>query len=308
MIRSTACQHHVGGLQIEPGRVHVRGWVFHPKLPLDRVSIEIGGRLLAADVPLLDRPDVASAFPAEPMSLRSGFTVDVAADVEVASPADVRLAITPHFGATALTTIQAIYCDHARDAALRPQPPFHLMQRVGGAENYVQVGVQALSLILTHIAGAGPIEQAERVLDWGCGSGRIAGHLSKFIDADRIHGCDIDREAVKWAQENLHGPHFAAVDAYPPTQYPDGYFDRIYGISVMTHLDEDAQLQWLGELRRISRPGAGILLSVIGERLRATNMPASVADQYARSGFATFVPAYEADLGFRDFSPAEYYK
>jgi hypothetical protein len=60
----------------------------------------------------------------------------------------------------------------------------------------------------------------------------------------------------------------------------------------MTHLSEDTQLLWLEELKRIARPGAILALSVIGENLRAANMPDSVAHEFAQKGFASFVPNY----------------
>jgi ubiquinone/menaquinone biosynthesis C-methylase UbiE len=45
----------------------------------------------------------------------------------------------------------------------------------------------------------------------------------------------------------------------------DGTFDLIYAISVFTHLDEDLQHVWLGELQRVARPGAVCIFSVQGD-------------------------------------------
>ncbi len=63
---------------------------------------------------------------------------------------------------------------------------------------------------------------------------------------------------------------------------------------------------WLEELKRITRSGAISALSVIGEKLRATNMPMSLVQQCADKGFASFVPVY-SDL-LSEFSHQEYYK
>ena len=83
-------------------------------------------------------------------------------------------------------------------------------------------------------------------------------------------------------------------------------FDVVYGISVMTHLAEETQFQWLKELRRITRPGAILALSVIGENLRATNMPIELAGQFEQAGFAAQIPSYSNLLA--QYSHEEYYQ
>jgi SAM-dependent methyltransferase len=63
-------------------------------------------------------------------------------------------------------------------------------------------------------------------------------------------------------------------------------FDLIIGISVCTHLSEANQERWLTELRRISRPGGLVLLSVQG--LSPTALYREAADlirKLKRSGF-----------------------
>lgn len=105
-----------------------------------------------------------------------------------------------------------------------------------------------------------------------------------------------------------HDPRFDAVPPNPPTKYESAFFDAVYGISVMTHLDEPTQFRWLEELRRITRPGAALLLSVLSETMRKARMPAQIQDEYDRKGFATFVPGYEKEHGFQEFSDQGYYK
>ncbi len=51
----------------------------------------------------------------------------------------------------------------------------------------------------------------------------------------------------------------------PPTAYPDNSFDFIYAISVFTHLDEEMQFAWLQELKRISKKGGILILTVHGK-------------------------------------------
>ena len=51
----------------------------------------------------------------------------------------------------------------------------------------------------------------------------------------------------------------------PPMGYPDASFDLVFNHSVFTHLDERHQDMWLGELRRITKPGGTVVLTVHGE-------------------------------------------
>jgi len=151
-----------------------------------------------------------------------------------------------------------------------------------------------------------PDFQSGAVLDWGCCCGRLISQMRKFVPPANLYGCDIDSAAIDWNRENISGPHFLRVEPYPPTPYADRSFDVVYGISVMTHLDEETQMLWLRELKRITRPSAILALSVIGEQLRATNMPASPEQQFAEKGFAAFVPSYSDSLA--EFSHPRYYK
>jgi SAM-dependent methyltransferase len=108
------------------------------------------------------------------------------------------------------------------------------------------------------------LAEAERVLDFGAGCGRIMRHLAPIADRVELHGCDIDPDAIAWSAANLPFATFTCNEGLPPLPYPDGYFDVIVNHSVFTHLPEDYQDAWLGELGRVTRPGGHLALSVAG--------------------------------------------
>jgi ubiquinone/menaquinone biosynthesis C-methylase UbiE len=70
---------------------------------------------------------------------------------------------------------------------------------------------------------------------------------------------------VNWCKNNLQNIRWSTNGYQPPLPFADNTFDLIYAISVFTHLDEKLQHMWLGELQRIAKPGAIIILSVLGE-------------------------------------------
>jgi SAM-dependent methyltransferase len=104
-----------------------------------------------------------------------------------------------------------------------------------------------------------------RVLDWGCGHGRVTRFLRAFSANGSLHGVDIDQTNIGWASENLIGINFRHGPLMPPLAFDSDYFDLVFGISVMTHLSRDVQRAWLEEIRRILAPGGLALLTFVGD-------------------------------------------
>ncbi len=102
-----------------------------------------------------------------------------------------------------------------------------------------------------------------RILDWGCGCGRVARHFYS-VPGSEFYGADIDADNIDWCAKNLSYGRFSHIPLLPPTMYQDGYFDLVIGISVLTHLSEERQFRWLRELKRITRPGAILMVSFQG--------------------------------------------
>jgi SAM-dependent methyltransferase len=107
----------------------------------------------------------------------------------------------------------------------------------------------------------------QRILDFGCGCGRLArylnpGTVSPFTGFS-ITGIDIDADNIAWCNANLNGK-FIPIALNPPTPFPPASFDLIYGISVFTHLREKMQDAWLTELFRLSAPNAYLFMTVHG--------------------------------------------
>ena len=92
-----------------------------------------------------------------------------------------------------------------------------------------------------------------RILDLGCGCGRIIRHFIARGDVE-CYGTDIDAVGIEWCKRNLTGGTFTVNDRLPPLLYRDGMFDLIYAHSVFTHIDLHSQIAWLRELRRLTAP------------------------------------------------------
>jgi SAM-dependent methyltransferase len=175
-----------------------------------------------------------------------------------------------------------------RPLRARPMPPERLQIRVAGAAagEFHATGVAAARRIAEILEAAGhPLARQRTILDFGCGPGRLAACLHELHPRARLHACDIDAEAIGWARAALPDvARFSVSDAEPPLPFDDASFDLVYAISVFTHLPEDLQTAWLGELRRILKPGGILLTTTLNPA--AYDLPAPVKADGVATGFA----------------------
>jgi SAM-dependent methyltransferase len=309
---SPLLQGHIDLFQpLEDGQAQLRGWIFREDTAINRVDIRLHGKAWMEGIQLGNRPDVKDAYEpligSRPHLSRSGFDVTALLPEGFETAANTIIEITPYTPTgRRLDPLLTHFCPFNDEVKASPMPPVALQERVGGSSDFIQIGAHAATSIMTYVSKYKPDFLRAKILDWGCGCGRVIAQILRFVPATQLHGCDIDAAAIEWNQQNIPGPEFTRVAPYPPTPYPDDVFDVVYGISVMTHLSEETQKLWLKELKRITRSGAILALSVIGEQLRATNMPASLADDFTKNGFASFVPYYSDMLS--EFSHQGYYQ
>lgn len=102
------------------------------------------------------------------------------------------------------------------------------------------------------------------ILDWGCGTGRIIRHIPSLQPHAQLYACDINESLINWDRENLPGITFSTINSFSPTLYADGFFDLVYGFSVLTHIDAALQQDWLAELHRILKPGGIAFITTHG--------------------------------------------
>ncbi|MDQ2922656.1 MAG: glycosyltransferase [Acidobacteriota bacterium] len=150
-----------------------------------------------------------------------------------------------------------------------PTPPEELMERVTGNRNGPVVkaaGLRCCCEFLDTLGRYRDLSTIRRLLDWGCGCGRVTVHLKDFLSKYQnleVYGCDIDKEAIGWCKNNLDSDRFSTIEPFPPTQWADNTFDAVVSCSVFTHLAKDVQKAWLNEMRRIIVPGGLFLASIV---------------------------------------------
>ncbi len=109
------------------------------------------------------------------------------------------------------------------------------------------------------------IRHCERVMDFGCGWGRIIRFFLRDIDGQGLWGIDCYGEMIELCRSQGLPCQFMAIDPIPPTSFPSESFDLVYLYSVFSHLSEETHLKWLEEFRRILKPG-GIVIATTRPR------------------------------------------
>jgi SAM-dependent methyltransferase len=120
--------------------------------------------------------------------------------------------------------------------------------------------------LLTTLPAAEPL----RVLEWGCGPARLIRHLPQLMAPRSVEltGSDYNPRSIAWCRDHVPGVRFVENGLTPPLPLPDASFDAVYNFSVLTHLSETVQLQWVREMHRVLRPGGLLICTTHGKAYR----------------------------------------
>jgi 2-polyprenyl-3-methyl-5-hydroxy-6-metoxy-1,4-benzoquinol methylase len=138
-----------------------------------------------------------------------------------------------------------------------------------------------------------------RVLDWGCGCGRVA----RYFDSSKmeIWGADVDQGNLYWSETHL-GIKTKLLNSLPPCSLPKNYFDCIFGISVMSHLDSSLQKDWLEELALCLKPDGVMLLSIHGISAALRGLPENLFRDFLSGGFLSLAANHHLDDSLEETS------
>lgn len=100
------------------------------------------------------------------------------------------------------------------------------------------------------------LQPEDRVLELGCGLGRIGRQLAN--SCAHWTGVDISGEMIRHARERLEGIEnvsFHQLERASLERFEDDSFDKAYSLAVLCHMDKEDLFLYLEELRRVVRPG-----------------------------------------------------
>lgn len=177
------------------------------------------------------------------------------------------------------TTLNKLYCGSldtvdwllGRRDALTPPRRLQLI----GAQGFHESG----RTFFGYFVELGRLQPGDRVLDPGCGVGRMAVPLTGYLTTGSYEGFDIVPKAVRWCQKHItpkypsfrfhiadvlnkgynpKGKHDAADYRFP---YPNESFDFVLLTSVFTHMLPAGMQNYLSEVSRVLKRGKRCLIT-----------------------------------------------
>lgn len=178
-------------------------------------------------------------------------------------------------------------------------------QAVGG--DFAVVGLLEANLLKT--AGLQP---HHRLIDVGCGSGRLATQLTDYLkESGSYLGTDILPSLLEHAKANAGRPDWTFEQTNGQV-IPSGdeSADMVCFFSVMTHITHEETWQYILESKRVLRPGGLLVCSFLEFRIRshwwifkntfADKSPEKILNQFlSRDAFEAF--AFNAALDIVSF-------
>lgn len=153
-------------------------------------------------------------------------------------------------------------------------PPVPYMNKIGS--NGPVHFKSAMAELFLELCKRFRLNPQSKVLDLGCGCGRLAFPFSQFLDAGgEYYGVDVWKEGIDYCREKFADPNmkFICVDSnnnyyfddinfdieneYNIQSVPDNSLDLFYAVSVFTHLTESDSLAYFREIRRTLKEGDG---------------------------------------------------
>ncbi len=117
------------------------------------------------------------------------------------------------------------------------------------------------SILYRLLLNAG-LRNGMKVLDFGCGSGRVARQLGRNLKISYC-GIDVVQDLLDYAAANCP-PHYEFILNHGLTlPRPDGWANMIFAFSVFTHLLHEESYIYLEEMRRVIHPDGIVVFSFL---------------------------------------------
>lgn len=260
-------QGHFDVIDYSDGNLLVSGWMLNPEIDFNSFAIYIDHCKYQLCT-TIKREDVGKAFPDIPHANNTGFSFSLDISIDRMNK-NLDICVIGLSQDKEIAKIRTYY----NQIQNKLVPPEKLILRIGGG--FENVGNE----FLRYFIDIGNIKPNAKILDVGCGCGRMAVPLIGYLDERGSYdGFDIIPEGIIWCQENITKifPKFkfqladvynkeynpsGAIDASKYTfPYNDDSFDFVFLTSVFTHMLPQEIENYFSEITRVLKKD-GICMS-----------------------------------------------
>jgi len=105
------------------------------------------------------------------------------------------------------------------------------------------------------------INKNDRLLDFGCGNGRLLEFVyNEDLKVD-YSGVDISKELIEIAKHNYPQEKFLVVENEKETEFSNKYFDIIFSIAVFHHFNPNMTRNALKEMKRVLKKDGIVVIT-----------------------------------------------
>lgn len=108
-----------------------------------------------------------------------------------------------------------------------------------------------------------PFHRDRKILDFGCGYGRITRLFMKDFFQKNIYGMEPFSQRTQMARKLNPYVTFIESNYTPPSLVRSSFLDYIYAFSIFTHVSEDLFLGWFKEFHRILNSGGIVVFTIM---------------------------------------------
>lgn len=257
----------VDDVAFENQRMIAKGWIISTFHPIDSARMVVNDTqsvkpLLHAD------PDLQELFAELPENTCYRFVLDIS----LPESGFISLKYLPSGSSDGAVVDSTMWCIlHPDEEQIIPGGS-NIFRVIGSSNDFAYKigGATVANRIDQYVRRirAKPVSEIGKILDWGCGCGRVTRYLQK-LGCQSLYGVDVDEANVNWSMTHLPGINFSISQLLPPLPFEQGTFDLIIGVSIFTHLREGTQDAWLQELARVLKPDGLAIVTVMTQNQAA---------------------------------------
>lgn len=275
---------------IKNGEVIINGWALPYNGIAGGTGIAVNGHLLGNTV-FGESKEVAKKYPWWPNAIKSTFSISVSADeLPLFEEEELLFEALPIAEKSTYHSIKlALYFQPGN---MLEEFPNDVIQNRIGSPNSFHYSMMGLTLARQFVRVFEKYSerlwsQNELIVDWGCGSGRVARHIIKGLNPNQqFMGFDIDKSAIDWANANI-ADFFKQSRMDPPLGIEAGAVDVLLAYSVLTHLSLNDLRKWVKEAARVLKKDGYFIFTILSDTAFVDLMPyakTSIISEYCNKG------------------------